>query len=267
MEKGVIVSMAKLKKRVKAGKKLPTIKQFEISDYWGYEQDREDLPYYNDRNYSFDLTRFAVFNLFLFLGVLTPVFGSTSGIFSVFFRIAFSLILYISGYIYMFGGAWKDKFFKKPKELLPIIIFLFLTLVSGSVLFYLLNFISDVDLLSVGEITSVSMLLTNILSVLFQVIGEELFAVGLFMGILIFGNRMMSLDRKPLIIFSLMVSSLLFGLLHLPVYNYNLLQCLFVIGLTRLIMTVLFFMKRNIVYSYIVHVLYNIAILVYAYYV
>ena len=35
MEKGVSVSMAKLKKRVKAGKKLPTIKQFELSDYWG----------------------------------------------------------------------------------------------------------------------------------------------------------------------------------------------------------------------------------------
>ena len=82
----------------------------------------------------------------------------------------------------MFGGTWKNKFFKKPKDLLTIIIFLFLALVSGSVSFYLLNFISDVDLLSVGEISSVSMLLTNILSVLFQVIGEELFAVGLLWG-------------------------------------------------------------------------------------
>ena len=60
------------------------------------------------------------------------------------------------------------------------------------------------------------------------------------MGILIFGNRMMSLDRKPLIIFFFNGFFVAFGLLHLPVYNYNLLQCLFVIGLTRLIMTVLF---------------------------
>lgn len=256
--------MVKIKK--KTGKVKPTIKQFKDSDFWAYEEKREDLPYYNDRNYSFDLTKFAVFNLFLFLGVLIPVFGSLSGIAGVFFRIIFSLILYISGYIYMFGGTWKYRFFKKPKDFLTLCIFLLLSLMAGAATFFLLNYLSEISLLSMGDISSVSMLVTNIISVLFQVMGEELFAIGLFMGLLTLGNRMLSFDRKPLIIFSLLISSLLFGLLHLPVYNYNLLQCLLVIGLTRLIMSVLFFIKRNIMYSYIVHVLYNIAILIYAYY-
>lgn len=254
--------MVKLKKKKKVS---TTITQMTANDFWKFE-DSNDLPYYNDRIYTFEIVKLGIFILFLFLSVFALIFGMGNSVLSIDFRIIFSLGLAICGFIYMFDKHWYKSFFRNVTDIKSIGFFLVLSLVIGVGAYGLVGILFDTNLLSVGDIVTTQALLINIFIGIFQIMAEELFTIGLFMVIMIFGLRKLKVKRKNLVVAAILISSVIFSLLHLPGYNYNIVQCLLVVGLTRSIMTTAFFFKRNIMYSYIVHVLYNLSILLYAFY-
>lgn len=255
--------MVKPKKKKKIS---TTVTQMTTNDFWKLENTNNDLPYYNDRTYTFEIVKLGVFVLCLFLSVLTLIFGISNSVLGIVFRIVLSLGLATCGFVYMFDKHWYKRFFGTVTDIKSIGFFLVLSLAIGAGAYGLVGILFDTNLLSVGDIVTTQTLLINMFVGIFQIMAEELFTIGLFMGIMIFGLRTHNVKRKNLVVAAIVISSIIFSLLHLPGYNYNIVQCLLVVGLTRSIMTIVYFFKRNIMYSYIVHVLYNLAILLYAFY-
>lgn len=61
--------------------------------------------------------------------------------------------------------------------------------------------------------------------------------------------------RKGAIVGAWLVSSLLFGLIHLPTYDWNLIQCIVVIGTARMVLTLAWLLTKNIWVSTGAHII------------
>lgn len=99
-----------------------------------------------------------------------------------------------------------------------------------------------------------SIFTTNNIFVIIQLIGEELFKVSLLLCImaLIFH---FSNNRKLSVVISTLVVMLVFGLMHLPAYNWNFIQSLILIGLSTIFDLFPYLKTKNVTNSYIVHLM------------
>jgi len=61
--------------------------------------------------------------------------------------------------------------------------------------------------------------------------------------------------RKGAIIGAWLITSVLFGLIHLPTYDWNLIQCIVVIGSARMVLTLPWIMTKNIWVSTGTHII------------
>ena len=87
-----------------------------------------------------------------------------------------------------------------------------------------------------------------------QLLGEELITIIPFIAVLTFLSVRCGLSRKVAILGAWIGSAVLFGLLHLPTYQWNLGQVLLIIGTARLVLTVPYLITKNIWSSTIAHV-------------
>ncbi|MDT2837672.1 CPBP family intramembrane metalloprotease [Enterococcus durans] len=85
-----------------------------------------------------------------------------------------------------------------------------------------------------------------------MLLGEELLTI----VILVIVANLLGGTRKA-IVAGVLVSSVLFGLIHLPTYQWNLLQCLLIIGVGRIPFTVASLKSDSIWAGYFVHVAYD----------
>jgi membrane protease YdiL (CAAX protease family) len=88
-----------------------------------------------------------------------------------------------------------------------------------------------------------------------QLFGEELITILPFLALLQWLVGGLGVGRKRAIIVAWLASSLVFGLLHLPVYDWNVLQCVLVIGTARLVLTLPWIMSKNIWVSTGAHII------------
>jgi membrane protease YdiL (CAAX protease family) len=88
-----------------------------------------------------------------------------------------------------------------------------------------------------------------------QLFGEELLTLLPFLALLAFFAGRLGWSRRQAILGAWLLSSLLFGLLHLPTYRWNFLQCIVVIGSARLVLTGAYLLTKNIVVSTGAHIL------------
>jgi hypothetical protein len=79
-----------------------------------------------------------------------------------------------------------------------------------------------------------------------QLLGEELLTLLPFLALMAVLPRWTGVGRKGAIVGAWLISSLLFGLLHLPTYDWNLVQCVVVIGTARLVLTLPWILTKNI---------------------
>ncbi|PEV96113.1 hypothetical protein COK06_28310 [Bacillus cereus] len=97
-----------------------------------------------------------------------------------------------------------------------------------------------------------------------QLIGENI----MFVSILFFWHKIIrSFIISPItsITASLILSGSSFGLLHLPTYNYNWVQCLTIIGIPAIAQMIFFLIFKNIHMGYILHFNYNLIIILFNY--
>lgn len=87
-----------------------------------------------------------------------------------------------------------------------------------------------------------------------QMLGEELITILPFLGILAFLHRRAGMGRNAAVLAAWLVSAIIFGLLHLPTYNWNIVQCVVVIGTARLVLTWAYIWTKNIWVSTGAHV-------------
>jgi membrane protease YdiL (CAAX protease family) len=94
-----------------------------------------------------------------------------------------------------------------------------------------------------------------------QLLGEELITILPFLAILAFCHTRAGLGRNAALLVAWLGSAIAFGLLHLPTYDWNVVQCLVVIGSARLILTWAYVWTKNIWVSTGAHIINDWAIM------
>lgn len=88
-----------------------------------------------------------------------------------------------------------------------------------------------------------------------QLIGEELTTVLPLLAVLWLGVSRFGLSKRAALIIGVVVSTLWFSALHLPTYNWNVLQCLGIIGTARIVLTLSYLVTRNLWVSAGAHII------------
>ena len=88
-----------------------------------------------------------------------------------------------------------------------------------------------------------------------QLFGEEVVTLLPFLALLYGLTNRFGVGRKGAIVGAWLISSLLFGLIHLPTYDWNLIQCIVVIGTARLVLSLAWILTKNIWVSTGAHIL------------
>jgi hypothetical protein len=79
-----------------------------------------------------------------------------------------------------------------------------------------------------------------------QLFGEEVVTLLPFLGLMAALTKWFGVGRKGAIVGAWLISSLLFGLIHLPTYDWNWVQCIVIIGTARLVLTLPWILTKNI---------------------
>lgn len=79
-----------------------------------------------------------------------------------------------------------------------------------------------------------------------QLLGEELFTILPLLALLWLFTRRLGIPRRSAILAAWLITSLSFGLLHLPTYDWNLVQSLAFIGSARFVLTLGYIVTRNL---------------------
>jgi membrane protease YdiL (CAAX protease family) len=88
-----------------------------------------------------------------------------------------------------------------------------------------------------------------------QLLGEELLTILPFLAILAWLHSKAGMGRNAAVLASWLVSAIVFGLLHLPTYDWNIVQCVVVIGTARLVLTLAYVWTKNIWVSTGAHII------------
>lgn len=79
-----------------------------------------------------------------------------------------------------------------------------------------------------------------------QLLGEEVITILPFLALLHWFSNGLGLGRKGAVVGAWLITAILFGLIHLPTYDWNLIQCIVVIGAARMVLTLPWIMTKNI---------------------
>ena len=88
-----------------------------------------------------------------------------------------------------------------------------------------------------------------------QLFGEEVVTLLPFLAVLALLSSRFGVGRKGAIVGAWLISSLLFGLIHLPTYDWNWVQCIVIIGTARLVLTLPWILTKNIWVSTGAHII------------
>ena len=88
-----------------------------------------------------------------------------------------------------------------------------------------------------------------------QLFGEELFTILLLLAALTWLSRVVRLPRRAALVTASLIAMLVFAAIHLPTYGGNIVQCVAIIGIARLVLLVPFLKTKNIWASTGAHVL------------
>ena len=88
-----------------------------------------------------------------------------------------------------------------------------------------------------------------------QLLGEELITILPFLALLWYLHARAGLSRNAAVLAAWLLSAIAFGLLHLPTYDWNVVQCLVVIGSARLVLTWAYVWTKNIWVSTGAHII------------
>lgn len=100
-------------------------------------------------------------------------------------------------------------------------------------------------------------LVSFLISTLPQLFGEELVTLIPFLAALDLAHRRWGLSRRTAILLAWVLSSVLFGLLHLPTYGWKLGQVLAIIAVARLILSLPYLITKTLWASTITHVIHD----------
>lgn len=194
----------------------------------------------NINRYGVVISLLALAMGFLTLTSGVPIFGSVS-----------VCLGGLIGLFALFGSEGIMNAFQKPQKFFSTFVFGYL---AAAILAALMSTIVQYVLHAPTAPNKVidQLSLTFLLQTLPMLLGEEL----LTMVILIIIANLMGGTKKAVLI-GVTISTLVFALLHLPTYDWNILQCLLIIGAARIPFTLATLRSNSIWAGYAVHVAYD----------
>lgn len=233
--------------------------------YFLLERKDSDLPFYN--GYPTKIGGFGWFVIltFTFLGFVylsigyLPFLPPTA---NHYVNAIMLPLLSILGLRLVVGNNWRA-IFKKPRlsDLLIIPIFtgisLFVAMFMGGIVSRYFPMAENPASVILAQPQGIMFYINSMVQDVFQLFGEELIAIipMLFVFHLLYNKT--NLGRKSSLVIALVASSLLFGMFHLPTYQWNWAQCLLVIGFSRIADTIPYIITRNIGVSFAIHYIYD----------
>jgi membrane protease YdiL (CAAX protease family) len=88
-----------------------------------------------------------------------------------------------------------------------------------------------------------------------QLFGEEVVTILPFLALLTLLSAGFGVGRKGAVVGAWLISSLLFGLIHLPTYDWNVVQCIVIIGTARMVLSLAWILTKNIWVSTGAHII------------
>ena len=79
-----------------------------------------------------------------------------------------------------------------------------------------------------------------------QLFGEEIITLLPFLAVLQWLSNSAGMGRKGAIIGAWVITSVIFGIIHLPTYDWNWIQCIVIIGSARMVLTLPWILTKNL---------------------
>jgi uncharacterized protein len=216
-----------------------------------FEYPNDDFPFYDGRPTGISGRQWlvvlgAVAVAFLVLIAPVPFFASDFGQFVP--RILFPAIP-LAALAFVAPRNWTALFRRVGRrDVAWMFGFALLNIVVSTVLGLLtsLLFVTDANAgyATLGERPPLDLVLF-FLSTAPQLLGEEVFTILPFLAMMWFLFSRMGLPRRTSIVVAWLLSAVLFGAVHLPTYDWNLVQCFVVIGSARLILLLAYIKTKN----------------------
>lgn len=119
------------------------------------------------------------------------------------------------------------------------------TMAAGLVALKTLGLTANPAVAAVGQLSTTEAMLF-FLKTLPQLVGEEILTILPFLALMYFLVAYLRVGRGLSIVIAWLATAVLFGLMHLPTYNWNLAQVLLIIGLARLILSLAYIKTKNL---------------------
>lgn len=225
------------------------------------EDPNSDFPFYNgkpasisNRQWLFVVAMVVVGFLILALPIPWP-----SGAFGQFIPAILMPGIPLAALAYVAPGHWKAIFGKVGgREVKLMLGFALLNIVVsmsiGAIVHALTEVTPNAKMAQLGGLDMAG-LIAFYAKTLPQLFGEEMITLLPFLALLQWLSKGFGMGRKGAIIGAWMMTSVIFGLIHLPTYDWNWIQCLVVIGSARLVLTLPWIMTKNIWVSTGAHII------------
>lgn len=226
------------------------------SDFFKFENKNDDFPFYNGDPISFTFLQ----GLFLLVvSIASAILFQINGSIPTFVQPVFNIILPLGAFMLVVKSNW-TKIFRKVrfKDILLVIGVLIFNLILTILTGLLISKFTVANANPVANLIQENSLVENIvfcLKIIPMLFGEELITIIPFLVILLFATKTLKLPRKKVIVLAWILSAIIFGAIHLPTYNWNIVQAVLGIGVVRLVLTFPYIKTKNIWISLFVHVL------------
>ncbi|WIG58644.1 MAG: hypothetical protein OJF49_001390 [Ktedonobacterales bacterium] len=243
---------------------IPMRQAAKMSDRFGTlieRHDTADFPYYNCIPVRISGLQWWFVMLMVALGftaliTLGSIFlGPLAGFIPAILFVAFPL----AGLILVARGHWQAIFRRvSGRDILTMVVFAILNILVSSTVGAIVAQIfgaganPEVNALAKGSAVDWIMFFPK---TAIQLFGEELLTILPFLALMYLFVSMITLSRKAAILLAWGITALVFGLIHLPTYNWNVAQAVLIIGSARIVLTLAYIRTKNIWVSTGAHIL------------
>lgn len=226
-----------------------------------FEPDSPDFPYYDGAPVSISTGGWLLALAFTAIGyaaLVTPMPFTDNGA-TGWARVAAFVLLPLLGLILAAPHHWKALFRPVgPREIRLMFGFALLNIVIsmtiGAVFKLFGTVASNTSIANAAKLDD-SALAGFFAKVAPQLLGEELITMIPFLTILAYASSIAGFSRNRAVMAAWLLSALGFGLLHLPTYDWNLVQCIVVIGGARIVLTLAYIYTKNLWVSTGAHII------------
>lgn len=229
------------------------------SKYFWFERNTSDFPYYNGIPINISWSRWLLIIGCCLLGILYRYLGNISFVGPIVNDYANAIMLPFAclvGLVLATDQYWTALFRRPESKDIPIILG-FLGATVGALALLTMAVSHWFPTASLSATLSPHLYIQDI----FRIFGEELLAILPLLALLQLLTKTLNLPRKVALLLALILSALLFGLYHLPAYQWNWAQCFIVFGLGRIIGSLPYLVTHNLLISFVVQYLSHLALL------